>query len=326
MPQSQFVLEVDMTETRFGQSERSLMSTRFQQEEGISKRRKSLLAYLLGKPFAKLVMFMQRVLSFILAGFITVILGRRKASQRRELPAEQNLELDRATDLEEQFLSMASHELKTPMTTIRGEAQLMLRRLERQKELSSELAIIRVALEKIDGQTRRLNAIVDDILDLNTIRAGKVELLLRSCNLVDICRDAVEVQRLLTNRTIELEMPTAPMTLNADSNRLNQVVVNLLDNALKYSSEETAVRVSVGQYDDIAFIQVHDVGPGIPEDQQAHIFEPFYRVSEVQSSSKSGLGLGLAICKDIVERHGGHIGCNSQVGKGSVFFVGLPLC
>ena len=85
------------------------------------------------------------------------------------------------------------------------------------------------------------------------------------------------------------------------------------------------MRVIVRQYDEIALIRVCDSGPGIPEDQQALIFEPFYRVPNVQSSSKSGLGLGLAICKDIVERHGGHIGCNSQVGKGSVFFVGLPL-
>jgi len=297
-----------------------------QQKGEISERRKSLFVCLFGKLIAKLVGFMQRILSYILAGFITLILGRRKAAQRRQLPAEQNQELDRPTDLEEHFLSMASHELKTPMTTIRGEAQLILRRLERQKELSSELAIIRAALEKIDGQTRRLNAIVDDLLDLDTIRAGKIELRLRPCNLIDICRDAVEVERLLTSRVIELEMPMVPVTLKADSERLNQVVVNLVDNALKYSPEDTAVKVSIGQYDDIALLRVHDAGPGIPEEQQTLIFEPFYRVTNVQSSWKSGLGLGLAICKDIVERHGGHIGCNSQVGKGSVFFVGLPLC
>ncbi len=325
MAQSQFAFEVDMTETRFGQSGRSLTSMQSQQKGEIHKRRTSLLASLLGKPLIKLARFMQRVLSLILAGFIALILGRRKTPQHRELPAEQNLELDRATELEEHFLTMASHELKTPMTTIRGEAQLMLRRLGRQKELSSELSIIRAALEKIDGQTRRLNAIVDDILDLNTIRSGKIELRLRPCNLVDICRDVVEVQRLLTSRIIELEILGALVTIKADCDRLNQVLFNLLDNALKYSPEETAVKVSIGQYDEIALIQVHDAGRGIPENQQAHIFEPFYRVPDVQSSIKSGLGLGLAICKDIVERHGGHIGCNSQVGKGSVFFVGLPL-
>jgi signal transduction histidine kinase len=325
MPQNQSVLEVDMTEPQFGQARRSVISTQPRQKEEMSKRAISLLALLLAKPLAILVRCMQRTLSLLLAGFIALILGRRKTSQRQKLPAEQHLELDRATDLEEHFLSMASHELKTPMTTIRGEAQLMLRRLERQKELSSELATIRAALEKIDGQTRRLNAIVDDILELNTIRAGKIELRLRPCNLVDICRDAVEVHRLLTGRTIELEMSASSVTLLADSDRLSQVAVNLVDNALKYSPEGTVVRVAVGQYDDIALIQVHDEGPGIPEDQQALIFEPFYRAPDVQSSSQSGLGLGLAICKEIVERHGGHIGCSSQMGKGSVFFVGLPL-
>ena len=314
-----------MTKRCFDEPERSLMPMKSQQKEEISKGPKSLFASLLGKLFVTLVVCLQRILSFILAGFIALVLGRRKTTQRRELPIEQNQELNQATDLEEHFLSMASHELKTPMTTIRGEAQLMLRRLERQKELSSELAIIRAALEKIDGQTRRLNAIVDDILDLNTIRSGKIELRLRPCNLVDMCRDAVEVQCLLTSRNIELEMPSVPVMLEADSDRLSQVVVNLVDNALKYSPEETVVRVAVGRYDDIALIQVYDEGTGIPEDQQTLIFEPFYRVPDVQASSKSGLGLGLAICKEIVERHGGHIGCSSQVGKGSVFFVGLPL-
>ena len=325
MQQSQFLLEVDMTKGRFNQLNCSLMPTQPQQKKAISKSSNSIFAYLLSRSFAALLVFIRKLLSFLLAGFLALILGQRKTSSRQGFPTEQKQELERATDLEEHFLSMASHELKTPMTTIRGEAQLMLRRLERQKELSSELTIIRAALEKIDGQTRRLNAIVDDILELNTIRAGKIELRLRPCKLLDICRDAVEVHRLLTGRTIELEMPNSPVTLIADSDRLNQVVVNLVDNAVKYSPEGTIVRVAVGQYDEIALIQVHDEGSGIPEDQQTLIFEPFYRTPDVQSSSKSGLGLGLAICKEIVERHGGHIGCNSQMGKGSVFFVGLPL-
>jgi signal transduction histidine kinase len=314
-----------MTKGHLNKLNRSLMPMQPQQKRALSASSNSSFAYLLGKSFAALLAFLRKILSFLLAGFIALILGQRNTSSHQEPPAEQNLELERATDLEEHFLSMASHELKTPMTTIRGEAQLMLRRLERQKELSSELDIIRAALEKIDGQTRRLNALVDDILELNTIRAGKIELRLRPCNLVDISRDAVEVHRLLTGRAIELEAPDAPVTLIADSDRLSQVVVNLVDNALKYSPEGTVVRLAVGKYDEIALIQVHDEGPGIPEDQQTLIFEPFYRTPDAQASSKSGLGLGLAICKEIVERHGGHIGCNSQVGKGSVFFVGLPL-
>ena len=314
-----------MIKGRSNKLNRSLMSRQPQQKMALSKSSNFFFAHLLSRSFAALLAFLRKILSFLLAGFIALVLGQRKTSSYQQPPTEQNLELDRATDLEEHFLSMASHELKTPMTTIRGEAQLMLRRLERQKELSSELAIIRAALEKIDGQTRRLNALVDDILELNTIRSGKIELRLQPCNLLDICRDAIEVHRLLSGRTIELEMPDGSVTLIADCDRLSQVVVNLVDNAVKYSPEGSLVRVAVGQYDEIALIQVHDEGIGIPEDQQPLIFEPFYRTPDVQSSSKSGLGLGLAICKDIVERHGGHIGCNSQVGKGSVFFVGLPL-
>jgi signal transduction histidine kinase len=220
---------------------------------------------------------------------------------------------------------MASHELKTPMTTILGQVQLMLRRLSKMPELSYELATMRNALESINAQTRRLNALVDDLLDVYNVHTGKVQLRLEACNLVDICREVVEEQRLLTGRTIELEAPLTPVILQADNDRLEQVVINLVSNALKYSPESSPVKVLVEQRRDIGSIEVYDSGPGIPKNEQSHIFEPFYRGSDVQTTVKSGLGLGLTICKDIVERHSGRIWCRSRVGKGSIFIVELPL-
>jgi signal transduction histidine kinase len=279
-----------------------------------------------------------QILPFFLAGIvIAIISGQREVARRRALFAEQGLqehandleranqELEQANQLKDQFLSMASHELKTPITTIRGQAQIMLRRLSKQKELPGGFSDVRTALEKIDEQTYRLTALVDDLLDLSSIRSGKIELRFSRCDVRDICSSVVEDQRLLSGRSIELEVPPAPVMLDVDSDRLSQVVTNLVANAIKYSPNESPVRVSVGQRDKVALIEVHDRGQGIPKDQQKRIFETFYRSPDAEAARKSGWGLGLAICKDIVERHGGYISCESQVGEGSTFFVELPL-
>src|SRR5947209_3496854 len=227
--------------------------------------------------------------------------------------------------IKDHFLVMASHELKTPMTTILGQAQLMLRRLEKMPELSTDLLIVRAGLESINDQTHRLNTMVDDLLDLYSIRAGKLQLHLVPSDLVNMCRDVVTELSLLTGRTIELVTPLEAITLQADSDRLHQVIVNLVGNAIKYSSADTPVKILVDQRHDLGIIEVTDNGIGIPEDQQTRIFEPFYRSPDVQTTSTSGMGLGLSICKDIIERHGGRISCRSRVGKGSTFIIELPL-
>jgi len=289
--------------------------------------------YLLRIPFVGLTV---RILHFIwraLAFIISALSGKTLAKQRKvtrviAFEPERQFHADETgqeKQMKEHFLVMASHELKTPMTTILGQVQLMLRRLSNMPELSYELTTMRVALESVNGQARRLNALVDDLLDLYSVRAGKVQLRLEACNLVDVCREVVEEQRLLTGRTIELEFPLTPVMLQADRDRLDQVVINLVSNALKYSPEGYPVKVLVDQRRDIGIIEVYDSGPGIPKDEQTRIFEPFYRGPDVQTTVKSGLGLGLTICKDIVERHSGRIWCRSRLDKGSIFIVELPL-
>ncbi|HCI79352.1 MAG TPA: sensor histidine kinase, partial [Ktedonobacter sp.] len=146
----------------------------------------------------------------------------------------------------------------------------------------------------------------------------------RECELVDLCRSIVEDQHLLTDRPISLETDTSILLL-ADCERLAQVVVNLVGNAIKYSPERSPIEVRVSKRDTTALIEVQDHGKGIKKEQQEHIFDTFYRTPDAQASSKFGLGLGLSICKDIVERHGGRIWCESEMGKGSTFFVELPL-
>jgi len=278
-----------------------------------------------------------RILPFVISGIIiAIIAGQREAARRRALFAEQevrehafeleqvNQQLEQANELKDRFLSMASHELKTPITSIRGQAQIMLRRLSRGPELPANLVPIQAALQKIDEQTRRLNSLVDDLTDLGSIRAGKLELRRGDCNLVEICQNVVEDQRLISGRAIELEAPDEPVTLRADCDRLGQVITNLVSNAIKYSPQNRPIEVSVSQHDDVGVVRVRDAGPGIPRGQQERIFEMFYRDPNAEASAKNGLGIGLAICKDIVERHNGRIWCDSLPGNGSTFVIELP--
>jgi signal transduction histidine kinase len=279
-----------------------------------------------------------QLLPFLVSGMIVAIItAQRERARLKTLMAEQELQeyaqeleeinrkLEDASQMKDRFLSIASHELKTPITTIRGQAQLALRRLSKQRSLPDELEGVENALERINDQTSRLTSLIDELLDVSSIRNGKVELRKRRTDLRDICREAVEDQRLLSGRSILLDMPAAPVKLSIDGDRIAQVIVNLVSNAVKYSPEESAVEVCVQQEQDGVLVQVRDHGKGIPEDQQAQIFETFYRTPDAEASTKQGLGLGLAISREIVERHEGKIWCESQPGKGSSFFVKLPL-
>jgi signal transduction histidine kinase len=300
-----------------------------------------LLDYYFIPPLGELSLYkwngIEQLLPFIVSGLvIALITAQREHARLQALAAEQELQtyaeelettnqqLKEANEMKEHFLSIASHELKTPITTIRGQAQIALRRLSKQRDLPPELETTRTTLEKINHQTGRLTALVDELLDISSIRAGKLELHKKEHDLVDICREVVEDERLLTGRTIVLEAPSSRVEAAVDHDRVVQVLVNLVSNAVKYSPEDTAVQVEVYQRHDMAVIQVQDQGQGIAKEQQKHIFEMFYRAPNAQSS-KPGLGLGLAISKDIVERHNGRIWYESEQGKGSTFVVELPI-
>jgi signal transduction histidine kinase len=279
-----------------------------------------------------------QLLPFLVSGLIVAIItAQRERARLKTLMAEQELQeyareleeintrLEDASQMKDRFLSIASHELKTPITTIRGQAQLALRRLSKLKSLPDDTEGVQSSLERINDQTSRLTSLIDELLDVSSIRNGKAELRKRRTDLRDICREVVEDQRLLTDRSILLDMPSEPVKLSIDADRISQVLVNLVSNAVKYSPEESAVEVCVQQESEGVLIQVRDHGKGIPVDQQAQIFEIFYRTPDAEASTKQGLGLGLAISREIVERHEGQIWCESQPGKGSSFFVKLPL-
>jgi len=290
----------------------------------------------IGQLFVRTWTDASQLLPFVISGLtIALITAQRERARLKALLTEQELQayadelemankkLEDANETKDRFLSIASHELKTPITTIGGRAQLMMRRLAKQRD--PDMEEIGTTLNKINDQAQRLTTLIDDLMDVSSIRAGKVELHRRKCDLNDVCREVIEDQRLLSGRVITLDESSEPVKLQVDDGRLAQVFVNLIGNAVKYSSEESPVEVGIGKQNHSALVRVRDHGKGIPRDQQERIFEAFYRAPDAQTSSKQGLGLGLAISKDIVERHEGRIWCESEPGQGSTFFVELPL-
>ena len=268
---------------------------------------------------------------FIVASVIVSILAAQRERARLRARTAELLATVRAQELEDagkvkdQFLSLASHELKTPISAIKGYAQLAQRRLGTVPAASPGFAATQEVLAKINDQTDKLTGLINDLLDVSRIQAGKLDLRLERCDLTALCRQAAEEQELTTGRKIDVCLPDAPVMMVADGDRLSQVLSNLLANALKYSDVDRPVRLVLTNPPGEALVRVEDEGVGIPKDELPLIFDRFFRASTARSGSQRGLGLGLAICKEIVERHHGHICATSEEGKGSQFMVALPL-
>lgn len=264
---------------------------------------------------------------FILAQLVIALLTIQSESRRlhllkakKDIEAEAQ-ELERANRFKSLFLSIASHEIKTPITAIRAQAQLALRRAARLQQSISERPFWTTYMEKIEAETHRLQTLVNDLLDLGSIDSGKIPLQFAECDLGQLCQKVVEDQEALSGRRIDLELPPNPIILQADHKRLTQVIINLVTNAVKYSPENMPIRVTTSENQTNVILQVHNDGSVIPQESQEHIFEPFYRLP---SDGQEGSGLGLAISKEIVERHDGHLWVESSEEKGTTFFVELP--
>ena len=256
-------------------------------------------------------------IQLLVLGLVTV-----QKRYRQEL-LERNAQLQEANEVRDRFLSLASHELKTPLTTIKGQTQLALRYLARQP-LPAQWASLPARLAKIDEQTHRLQRLVDDLLHFSSLRSGKLPFYLTSCDFCQICLRVVEDQAAFTNRRGDLKTPPHPVLLRADDERLGPVVTNVVLNALHYSSEASTIEVQVSQEEASALLEVHNDGPGISPEHREHLFEPFYRTPEAYISLAQGWGLGLAISKEIVKQHGGRIWVEAKEEE-TTFKVALPL-
>jgi signal transduction histidine kinase len=217
------------------------------------------------------------------------------------------------------FSADASHELRTPLTIMRGELETAVQNSKIDPEA-------REALGTVLEETVRLSKIVDQLLTMSRLDAGEAFLELSHLDFSELARTTVEYMRLLADeKKLALKVEAAePVQVEGDPSRLQQVVVNLLDNAIKYTPEGGSVSVSVRAETDKAVLMVTDTGIGISEEGQAHIFERFYRTDKARSRQMGGTGLGLSIVKSIGAAHGGRVSVQSAEGHGSTFRFEIP--
>ncbi len=232
-------------------------------------------------------------------------------------------ELVEANAAKDKFLSIVSHELKTPLTSLKGKAQLLRRQVER----AASAGVICQGLLDMERSIRRMEVLVNDLLDTSLIETNMFVLHRRRCDLVELCRHLIDEYTAGVGPTLTFESLGEPVEAEVDVDRISQVIINLLSNARKYSPKGAPITITLQQVGYEAIISVRDIGIGIPGEMLPHIFEPFYRVPgiEVQTGSAVGLGLGLYISRKIVERHGGHIDVQSSPGEGSTFSLVLPM-
>lgn len=216
----------------------------------------------------------------------------------------------------DEFIAMASHELKTPMTSLFGFLQLANRKIED--------GIAKNLVEKSIRHLQKMIVLVSDLFDVSKIQSGKLQLNIEYLNLAVLIQEMKEsFLQAHSGHILTVEMPEESF-VNADRTRLEQVLTNLLNNAVKYAPQQTTIELKVQYIDKAVLISIKDFGPGIDEENQRHIFSQFYQAKENKDGS-SGLGLGLFISKDIIERHGGQIWVESEPGNGATFNFTLPL-
>ena len=262
----------------------------------------------------------------------------RERLQREQIEAHaRELTLQKTKEQMDDFLGIISHELRTPMTTIKGNIQLAKMRLlfairglpAENAALFQILEEIHMMLERAERQANTQNRLIKDLVDSSRIQSGRLELQQEQADLNAIIHEAIEdLQSAFPDRIIHLSAPDGESILVlADAERIGEVINNYVTNALKYSPEELPVEVHLEKRGDRAFCSVRDFGPGLSPSEQAHIWNRFYRVEGIkrQRGFAVGMGLGLYICRAIIEQQEGQVGVESEPGQGSTFWFTLPL-
>ena len=235
----------------------------------------------------------------------------------RDVTGERRLE-----EMRRQFLSDASHEIRTPLTAIGGFAAAIADGTAQTPEQRVRSAAL------IVREVERLTRLVNDLLSLSRIESGAVKLELEEVELPDLVQEAVEsFGKQVEEKDVRIELDLAPdlPPVRADADRIQQVLLNLLSNALRFNLPNGEIAVSARREDGLVRVAVRDSGPGIPPDQLPLIWERFHRADSSRARQDGGTGLGLAIVRSIVEAHGGSVSAESELGKGSTFSFTVPV-
>jgi two-component system sensor histidine kinase/response regulator len=218
----------------------------------------------------------------------------------------------------DEFISIASHELKTPLTSVKGYVQLLERSV-----IKGDTETVKKHLDKAQQQLEKLNGLIADLLDISKIESGKLKFNRQNFLIDTLIDNVIEVMhqsnpefQIIKNGSVEQE-------IYGDEMRIEQVIVNFLTNAIKYSPGTNRVEINMSCENDILYLGVKDEGIGMLPEQLNHVFDKFYRVEET-SQRFQGLGIGLYIASEIIRRHDGKIGVTSDYGKGSEFYFSIP--
>jgi len=250
--------------------------------------------------------------------FYRIYEQNRKLNEVQEKLLEEIEFRKQAEHKKDEFISIASHELKTPLTSVKGYIQLLQRSLNRDDKTMAQNH-----LEKASTQLEKLNELIVDLLDISKIESGKMKFNMKSFYADNMVNNAIEMlQQSNPDFKISKLGKTGEMIFG-DEMRLEQVVINFITNAIKYAPGTNQVNVTTNIKDEKLYLAVKDFGIGISKEQQHKIFDKFYRVED-NSNRFNGLGIGLYICSEIINRHGGTIGVNSVPDEGSEFYFIIP--
>lgn len=240
----------------------------------------------------------------------------KETQKALKIEIENRIELEKKKD---EFISIASHELKTPLTSMRGYIQLLDRLINKDGDDN-----LKTYISKVSSQINKLGDLVSDLLDISNIESGKMKFNILPFSFDDMLNDSIDSIEQIYPDYIITKKGSANIMYPGDEMRIEQVVINFLTNAIKYSPNSHQILVETILGSDFLEVRVTDHGIGISKELQAQLFEKFFRVEE-SSNRYQGLGIGLYICQEVIERHGGACGVESTLGKGSTFFFNLPL-
>ncbi len=252
---------------------------------------------------------------------VVPIMGERNEAEGAMLVLQDVTEQEKLDKMRKEFVANVSHELRTPLTTIKSYTETLLDGAMENKEYTVNF------LQVINSESDRMTRLVKDLLQLSKLDYDKMEWNMRRLNVLNIISDCIvkmEISAKQKNQTLSFETLGELCEISGDKDRIEQVIINIIGNALKYTPENGSIKVTADKLEDNVEIRIADTGMGIPKDDIPRLFERFYRVDKARSRAMGGTGLGLSIAKNIVEAHRGSIRVESEYGKGTEVIINFP--